>query len=190
MNLVRLADIPPTPWRNGGGTTRELLAWPRAADWLVRVSVARIAADGPFSPFPGVQRWFTVLGGAGVRLTHGEAERELRPGDEPWGFDGADAPGCTLIDGPTEDLNLMSRRDAGPAAMVPLRPGAAPAAASASRWLGVYTTAPLTLRAAGTTLDIPADCLAWTDARGTDAWHADTAPGTRAWWLTLDRDGG
>ena len=95
-----------------------------------------------------------------------------------------------LIDGPTEDLNLMSRRDAGPAAMVPLRPGAAPAAASASRWLGVYTTAPLTLRAAGTTLDIPADCLAWTDARGTDAWHADTAPGTRAWWLTLDRDGG
>ena len=27
-NLVRLADLAPQPWKNGGGTTRELLAWP------------------------------------------------------------------------------------------------------------------------------------------------------------------
>ena len=51
-------------WRNGGGRTRELLAWPDAADWKVRVSVADVESDGPFSAFPGVQRWFAVLEGA------------------------------------------------------------------------------------------------------------------------------
>ena len=28
-----LADVAPQPWRNGGGVTRELLAWPAAGDW-------------------------------------------------------------------------------------------------------------------------------------------------------------
>ena len=65
---VRLADCPPQPWRNGGGVTRELLAWPQAADWRLRVSVADIERDGPFSPFPGVDRWFAVIEGDGVEL--------------------------------------------------------------------------------------------------------------------------
>jgi environmental stress-induced protein Ves len=41
------------PWKNGGGVTRELLAWPGGGDWQVRISVAEIEADGPFSSFPG-----------------------------------------------------------------------------------------------------------------------------------------
>jgi environmental stress-induced protein Ves len=53
MKTVRLADCPFVPWRNGGGRTRELLAWPSAEDWQLRVSVAEIEADGPFSAFPG-----------------------------------------------------------------------------------------------------------------------------------------
>ena len=44
-NLVQLADVAPQPWKNGGGTTRELLAWPDAASWRVRLSVAEVAAD-------------------------------------------------------------------------------------------------------------------------------------------------
>ena len=58
------------PWRNGGGVTRELLTWPPLSgdDWAVRVSVATIDKDGPFSAFPGIQRWFAVLDGAGVQL--------------------------------------------------------------------------------------------------------------------------
>ena len=42
VRQVRLADCAFVPWRNGVGRTRELLAWPTAADWLVRVSVAEI----------------------------------------------------------------------------------------------------------------------------------------------------
>jgi hypothetical protein len=112
MNVVRLADCPYVPWRNGGGRTRELLAWPSAQEWQVRVSVAEIEADGPFSAFPGIDRWFAVLDGAGVILTLPSGERIVRPGDRALAFSGAAAPGCRLIDGPTRDLNLMLRRGA------------------------------------------------------------------------------
>ena len=112
MHTIALADCPVVPWRNGGGTTRELLAWPAAEDWQVRVSVAEIAADGPFSPYPGIDRWFAVLDGHGVVLTLPQGERVLRPGDAPLAFAGEAAPACRLIDGPTRDLNLMLRRGA------------------------------------------------------------------------------
>ena len=69
MNLVRLQDQAAIPWRNGGGTTRDLLTWPAPGDgWQLRVSVALIDRSGLFSVFGGVSRWFTVLDGAGVHL--------------------------------------------------------------------------------------------------------------------------
>lgn len=30
---IALDTVPRQPWRNGGGSTRELLAWPDATDW-------------------------------------------------------------------------------------------------------------------------------------------------------------
>jgi environmental stress-induced protein Ves len=50
--LIRVDDAEPQPWRNGGGVRRDLLEGPDAADWLWRVSVADIGADGPFSSYP------------------------------------------------------------------------------------------------------------------------------------------
>jgi uncharacterized protein len=109
MQLIHAEHIAPQAWRNGGGQTRELLAHPAGADWHVRVSLADIRADGPFSAFPGVQRWFTVVQGPGVRLSFAEGDRLQREDDAPLNFDGARAPGCTLLNGPTRDLNLMLR---------------------------------------------------------------------------------
>ena len=115
MSLIRVDDVAPQPWKNGGGVTRELLRLPRAGateadDWSLRISVADIAADGPFSPFPGVRRHFAVIGGAGVRLRWPDGRvRELTKKSGPFAFDGADAPHCELIDGPTRDLNVMVR---------------------------------------------------------------------------------
>lgn len=106
---IHLDDIAATPWRNGGGVTRELIAWPFGADWDWRISVAEIEKDGPFSRYDGVQRWFAVLGGVGVRLTLDGQAHELGPRSAAFHFDGAAAPGCTLQDGPTEDFNLMLR---------------------------------------------------------------------------------
>ncbi len=109
LTQIRAADRAPQAWRNGGGRTRELLAWPAGPNWRLRISLADIDADGPFSVFPGVQRWFAVLEGGGVALTFAGAEQRLTPQSAPLCFDGADAPGCRLVDGPTRDLNLMLR---------------------------------------------------------------------------------
>ena len=110
-----LADVVPRAWKNGGGVTRELLAWPSPADWVFRMSVAEVQADGPFSIFAGVQRWFAVLSGAGVRLRLGAQvpyeEHALTPASAPFCFEGALPVDCTLIDGATQDFNLMVRAD-------------------------------------------------------------------------------
>jgi uncharacterized protein len=105
-----LASVIPIPWKNGGGVTRELLAWPSAVDWSVRVSVADVERDGPFSAFPNVERHFAVLEGEGVEL---EGVGAIRRSCEPIKFDGAQARECRLIAGATRDLNVMIRRDRG-----------------------------------------------------------------------------
>lgn len=107
MRQVCTSDVTPVPWRNGGGLTRELLAWPSPQDWRCRLSVADIASDGPFSSFPGVVRHFVVLEGDGVALDFAGRQIEQRPGDAPLVFDGAAAPGCHLLGSPVRDLNLM-----------------------------------------------------------------------------------
>lgn len=109
FNRVRLDEIASQPWKNGGGVTRELLVWPDAGSWAMRLSVADIEQDGPFSMFAGIDRWFAVLSGNGVRL--GSPTKAIRRDDDAWQFDGALAPDCKLIDGATRDLNLMIRRD-------------------------------------------------------------------------------
>ena len=117
LNQVLLHQVPATPWRNGGGRTHELLAWPTLDAWQLRISVAVIDCDGAFSAYPGVARCFAVLAGAGVRLHFAQSVQSLEVGSPVLQFDGADAPGCKLIDGPTQDLNLMCPHSAGQADM-------------------------------------------------------------------------
>lgn len=116
-NIVQLSKVAPSPWRNGGGVTRELLAWPDSADWVWRMSVAEVTASGPFSRFDGVRRWFAVLSGAGVRLTIDGHSHELTDSSAPLCFDGASAVHCQLLDGATQDFNLMLRSDRAAARM-------------------------------------------------------------------------
>lgn len=111
-----LDAIAPSPWKNGGGLTREIAAWPPGAamdefDW--RVSVADIAADGPFSAFPGIDRHIALLHGAGVvlRAANGGWRHQLAQRGEPFSFAGEESVLATLTDGPTRDFNVMTRRD-------------------------------------------------------------------------------
>lgn len=102
------------PWKNGGGETREIVASPAGAtldtlDW--RVSLATVAADGPFSVFKDVERTLCVIRGAGIQLQVGDlAPVDLHVVSEPYTFDGEAATSSRLINGPIEDLNVMSRR--------------------------------------------------------------------------------
>ena len=185
IHMVRLEDAPPQPWRNGGGSTQELLTWPSADNWLVRISVARIERDGPFSRFDGIERWFAVVDGAGVTLRFPETAIVLRTGDQPLRFDGAAAPDCELLRDATQDLNLMVRSAEGDGAM--RRATVCVPWVSAATWRAVYTAEPVTLHVEGRVeTDLPANTLAWTEHHGEQTWEL-TGGGTplRAWWLAF-----
>ncbi|GAA1989368.1 HutD/Ves family protein [Kitasatospora viridis] len=110
------ADRRPVPWLNGGGITREVVSTDSS-----RVSLAEIAADGPFSAFPGRHRILTVLSGEGIELTVGASEpapvRPLRP----VAFPGGEPAAARLLGGPVTALNLITRHPGGGA--VTLTPG-------------------------------------------------------------------
>lgn len=63
-----LADIPPEPWRNGGGWTRTVAATHVGTQLRWRISAADITAPGPFSVFDGVDRTAVLMRGAGLTL--------------------------------------------------------------------------------------------------------------------------
>lgn len=108
---IDLRAVPPQPWKNGAGTTRELARRDDGEggfDW--RVSVAEVAADAPFSPFPGIDRCIVLLDGHGLRLRTPRAVHRLARAFEPFGFSGDDAVDAELVDGPTTDFNVMVRR--------------------------------------------------------------------------------
>jgi environmental stress-induced protein Ves len=117
-NLVRLSDVAPVPWRNGGGVTRELAVSSARDDWHWRMSVAEVDASGPFSRFEGIDRWFAVLEGAGVLLDVQGDTHQITHSSAPFYFDGGALTHCTLLDGRTQDFNLMVRRGSAPARML------------------------------------------------------------------------
>ncbi|MEP9318785.1 HutD family protein [Pseudomonas sp. LABIM340] len=109
VKLLRAADYPAMPWKNGAGTTREIVR--DAGDGLEgfgwRVSIADVGAPGPFSAFTGYQRVISVLEGEGMRLNvDGVDSRDLRALDA-FAFDGASAVDCALLGGAIRDFNLI-----------------------------------------------------------------------------------
>ena len=173
--------MPRQRWRNGGGWTRELLAMPSAQDWHIRVSVADIESDGPFSAYPGVQRWFAVLAGTGVELTiDGTMHRMTPSSNAPLCFDGTAATRCRLLDGATRDLNLMLRGASG---------GIARCASGLSRQpresgCGLFAATAGRCLTGGERLEVPADTLLWFDrAPATLTFEASTPDSLAGWWI-------
>lgn len=110
MARVRLADVAPTPWRNGGGVARDLLLWPTPADVQVRINVADIERSGPFSDFSGWRRLFALVDGDPVELTVDGTVHRVAPGGPPCLFDGGATTSCRLPGGPARALNLVVRQ--------------------------------------------------------------------------------
>lgn len=160
-HLTSLDSATPAPWRNGGGVTRELAAQPAGPDWTWRISVAEVAASGPFSRFDGVQRWFAVLGGTGVVLKLPGAEHRLTLAAAPLVFDGEQPVECELLLGPTRDLNLMVRRDRARGRMARVE-GVRHLVAVRPKLVAVYAIGePAQVRHEGETIAVPPDTLAW-----------------------------
>ena len=221
IHTVRLQDVPAQPWRNGGGSTCELLAWPAGgasggassgtsnrtssatsggpsdgpstAPWQCRISVARIEQNGPFSAFPGVERWFAVVQGEGVVLRFANRRALLSVGSQPLRFEGASAPQCDLLDGATQDLNLMAQSAAGRAGM--FRVTAGEDWDSSAKLRAVYTAHAAWLQVDGEPdLNLPAHTLAYSEQAAHQRWRLTPSPAapataldsTRtpgAWWM-------
>ena len=109
MRHLTPADYATMPWANGRGTTVEMLR-ENGPDGglLLRLSMATVVEDGPFSIFPGVERNLTVISGPGfdlvgdVRITAAPVNPVAFPGDVP-----IEAVGVTT---PSEDFNVMTAR--------------------------------------------------------------------------------
>jgi environmental stress-induced protein Ves len=114
MRILRAENYRRMPWKNGGGETTEIAAFPEGAglddfDW--RVSMAQVERGGPFSSFPGVDRTLSILQGEGIVLdVEGRERATLRGDSAPYSFPGDAATGAELLGGPITDLNVMTRR--------------------------------------------------------------------------------
>ena len=99
------------PWANGLGQTALLLREPDDSEWSVRISIANVDRDGPFSALPDTQRLLAPLDAPmELRFPGGRAQRANR--FDVLRFDGDPAPFGVLPEGPTRDFNLMLRRGA------------------------------------------------------------------------------
>src|SRR5579864_4206574 len=71
--LLSPQDYRVMPWKNGRGSTSEIAVFPAdaslaAGDFLWRVSMAEVKADGDFSCFPGYERSLLLASGGGMEL--------------------------------------------------------------------------------------------------------------------------
>jgi uncharacterized protein len=114
LKIIRAIDCRTTRWKNGGGSTTEVAIEPPDAslehfDW--RISMARVASDGPFSEFPGIDRTLAVISGNGLQLSIADKlPVTLSRGSDPIQFPGDIATSARLLSGAITDLNVMSRR--------------------------------------------------------------------------------
>ena len=188
---IHLADVPATPWRNGGGMTRELAAWPAQDTWRWRMSVAEVTASGPFSRFEGITRWFAVLKGDGVVLNvhtssdspaAGAAEHRLTTTDPALCFDGGAATHCGLLGGPTQDFNLMVHDDCLPARMARVL-GDHTVLAGASKTIAIYAVdSGARVRFNEEDLFVPVGTLVWRTLNKAATVHITCA---HALWMEL-----
>jgi len=112
--LIPYANLEPVSWKNGGGSTTEIAAFPPDAgfddfDW--RVSLATIANDGPFSMFPGVERTLVLVDGPGMTLDIDGTPTLLSKGEPVAAFDGESHVEAKLNRGASTDFNVMTRTD-------------------------------------------------------------------------------
>ena len=100
------------PWRNGLGTTIELLKQdlPDASGFGWRLSMADVTTDGDFSDFSGYDRTLLLLEGNGITLNDGDDKHRLDKLLDVARFRGEDKIFAQLHDGPIRDFNIMVYR--------------------------------------------------------------------------------
>jgi environmental stress-induced protein Ves len=106
MKHIPSSSFATMPWRNGGGVTHEILREGDTAEFDWRISLADVAADGPFSLFPKHNRLLCVISGKGMKLA-GEHQTYNAALLKPVAFRGSEKIDGVLQDGPCRDFNLI-----------------------------------------------------------------------------------
>lgn len=111
ITLLSQQSFKRMPWKNGLGVTQEIAIQPGAADFVWRLSTARVERNSEFSVYPNHKRYLVVVEGEGLRLFHeGRPPVELRQG-EVHSFAGAWKSRAELLGGPIRDLNVWTLND-------------------------------------------------------------------------------
>ena len=185
-DIVRIdaSRIALQPWRNGGGSTRELFAWPTREDWIFRISLANVEKSGPFSAFPGIDRHIAIVEGNSLSLVLEGGRRNVALNQTPFHFDGALAPMCLVEAGSAADLNLMVDRRRGVGF---LGCAAAESWTSGFEWQGIFSADPCQISIGETTrLNLEPMTLLMTRGLGSPAWRLNGAHSkSRAWWIAV-----
>lgn len=112
MEFFDIRKMPVNLWRNGAGETREICCFPPATrEFNWRASIASLAGNGEFTPFPGVDRVITLIEGGEVTLNGGSVRHTLKR-HQPFTFAGDQPVKAELCEGRMSmDFNIMTRRD-------------------------------------------------------------------------------
>jgi environmental stress-induced protein Ves len=100
--VIRNEDLVRVPWKNGGGTTAEVAAFPEGSGFETfgwRISMADV-----------IDRTLIVVEGEGIELDVEGIAYRLDTASPRLSFSGDDLTAGRLLSGPIRDLNVMTRR--------------------------------------------------------------------------------
>ena len=158
--VLKPEDYRQMPWKNGLGTTCEILREPAGDDvpfdW--RVSIAEIKENGPFSLFPEYMRVINTLEGRGMFMTVDGVRTHPLLKYDPYVFHGASQVESELIDGPIRDFNLIFRLDVCPSRLQWHNVHQVKTAVSKAGRILVFSVQGLTIQAGSLSLDLAPWC--------------------------------
>lgn len=113
LQHIPFAQFEARPWKNGLGTTHDIVVLPRGADhsnFDLRFALSPIVEDNYFSAFPGIERVITPIEGKELRLESDDCNKKLAR-HTSLRFDSALAPMGKPTQGPVKVINVMARRE-------------------------------------------------------------------------------
>lgn len=113
MQIIHFTNLVSTPWKNGKGTTRQIIRYPEDStldNFLFRVSIASITETGAFSSYPKINRSLAVLEGSDLELNLNDTIIHFIPQNTIIHFDGIDKANVTTCPNAVLDFGVMSRQ--------------------------------------------------------------------------------
>ena len=111
FNIIPVTQFKTLPWKNGKGSTRELLVEKNQDGFNWRLSMAPVTVDGLFSDFSGYDRKLVLIEGEGISLAHSNGQLDqLKQRFDMAGFDGGWSTEARLHQGAITDFNVMTRQ--------------------------------------------------------------------------------